>query len=119
MKKIAFIICIAFCGCIKSKVCDCPIPYQVDYMKATIIETSDVSCSLPVLDFSEDSIRARTLSGKNNLQYTVIQLPESKKVRSKKVYVSAQTLKPEEEFPCITLGYSYPHLKIMDVKDRD
>ncbi len=89
------------------------------FFKAKVVQTSDVSCYLPVLDFSEDSLRIRTLTKRNDINYSVVRLPSSFNVQNKKLYVSVAALQPEEEFPCNTLGISYPHLKILDVSDRE
>ena len=88
------------------------------YLKAKVIFTSDISCNLPVLDFSEDAIRLRSLTQLNAIDYSVIDLPSNFNIQDKKLYVSVAILKPEEEFPCNDLGIGYPHLKIVDVKAR-
>ena len=88
------------------------------YFKAKVVQTSDVSCYLPVLNFSEDSSRIRSLTNRTNIGYTVLNLPANFNIQDKKLYVSVTILNPEEEFPCNTLGIIYPRLKILDVKDR-
>ena len=95
------------------------MPYQIYYLKAKLIQTSDISCGIPALDFSEDSLRIRNITGLNNLIYGVINLPENYRVQDKKLYVSVTTLKPEEEFPCNMLGIILPRLKVTDAKNRD
>ena len=88
------------------------------YFKAKVVQTSDISCYLPLLNFSEDSSRIRSLTKRNDINYTVLNLPTNFNIQDKKLYVSVTILNPEEDFPCNTLGFSYPHLKILDVKDR-
>lgn len=72
MKYIILLLltCLIFAGCKKEKVdpiCGCATPYQIYYLKAKVTQTSDIACSLPVLDFSEDSLRIRDLTKLSNL----------------------------------------------------
>jgi len=92
--------------------------FDSDYFKAKVVLASDVSCNLPVLDFSEDSTAIRKLTDRKNVVYSVLSLPQNLTVQNKDLYVLVKTLKPEEEFPCNTLGIAYPHLKILDAKNR-
>ncbi len=108
---ILFLFCLSNFSCNKKS-------NESYYLKAKVIITSDVSCSLPVLDFSEDSIAIRNLTKHNDITYTVLQLPENFNIKNKNLYVSVKVLMPAEEFPCNTLGIFYPHLKILQVKDR-
>ena len=109
--SIILLICFLVSGCKKDS-------NETYYLKAKVILTTDVSCYLPVLDFSEDLSRLRSLTHLNNIEYTVINLPSNFNIQDKKLYVSVAILKPEEEFPCNDLGIGYPHLKIVDVKAR-
>jgi len=97
------------------------MPYEIYYLKAKVgsVNSIYVACRLPVLGFLEDSVRIRMATNRNDLVYTVIDLPATFAVQNKNLYVSVAVLKPEEEFACTTLGISYPHLKILDVKARD
>lgn len=88
------------------------------YLKATVLETSDISCDLPILEFSEDAPGIRNITGQSDIDYTVIQLPANFNIQNKKLLVSIRTLHNEEEFPCNTLGIGYRHLKILGVKER-
>jgi hypothetical protein len=118
-----FFIPLAFClllwGCVKRHDCGCVMPYQIYYLRARVVQTSDVSCGLPVLDFSEDSTRIRMTTNLDNVDYAVIQLPPAATVLNKMLYVSVALLKPEEQFTCNALGINYPRVKIMDWKDRN
>ncbi len=91
---------------------------RIAYLKADVIQTSDISCYLPLLDFTEDSVRIRSLTSVNGIKFTVIKLPKNFNILNKKLYVSVTALDPKEEFPCNTLGIPYPRLKILDVKER-
>jgi len=88
------------------------------YYKATIVQTSDVSCYLPVLDFSEDASKIYGLTSIPATMFSVTRLPANFNMVGKKLYVSVTTPRPEEDFPCNTLGIGYPHLTLLDVKDR-
>ena len=113
MKTLSIILlsCFCFAGCKKDS-------NETYYLKAKVVLTSDISCYLPVLDFSEDAIRVRSLTQLNAIDYTVINLPSNFNIQDKKLYVLVTMLKPEEEFACNDLGIAYPHLKIVDVKAR-
>ena len=122
MIKYFFIVAFAgltFYGCTKAKICDCAPPYQIYYVKAKVVQTSDLSCGRPILDFTEDSAHIRYISGINDLTYAVTTLPAAMNIIDKKLYVFVTILKPEEEFICHALGVSFPHLKLADAKPRD
>lgn len=118
---VALLTCFTFFGCVKDKEknCGCVMPYQIYYFKAKVSQISDISCYKPVLDFSEDSIRIRTITNLNNLTYSVINLPSNYIIQDKNLYVSVTALKPEEEYTCNTLAITLPHLKVIDAKSRD
>jgi hypothetical protein len=116
---ISLIACITFSGCNKEKVCNCVMPYQIYYLKAKVIQTSDISCNMPVLDFSEDSLRIRSLTNLDNLIYTISNLQSNYIIQNQKLYVSIVSLKPNEEFPCNTIGILLPRLKVVDAKKRE
>lgn len=94
------------------------IHFDSYYFKAKVVQTSDVSCSLPVLDFSEDSTAIRRMTGRKDVTYSVLSLPQNLVIQNLKLYVLVRTLKPEEQFPCNTLGIAYPHLSISGAKER-
>jgi hypothetical protein len=122
MNRIFFIAALAgfaFYGCSKGKICGCAPPYQIYYLRAKVVQTSDLSCGRPILDFTEDSTHVRYISGINDLTYAVTTLPATMNVVDKKLYVFVTLLKPEEDFICHGLGVSFPHLKLTDAKPRD
>lgn len=88
------------------------------FLKAKIVQTLDVSCSLPVLDFSEDSLAIQKITDLNSITYSVLGLPPGFVIQNKNLFVLVRTPKPEEQFPCNTLGIGYPHLKILTAKER-
>jgi hypothetical protein len=112
-------IAIVVGGCKKEQICDCPMPYQIYYLKAKVTQTNDLSCGKPVLDFADDSLRIRSQAQSNSLAFTVINLPANFIVQNQKLYVSVAALQPSEAFACNTLGIPYPSLKIVDAKPRD
>ncbi len=109
---LAVLLMAVIAGCNKAKV-------ETLYANARVAATHDVSCGLPLLDFSEDSARIRLFTGHADLSYTVINLPDSFNVQDKKLYVDVALLRPAEEFPCNTLGIGYPHVKIVAAKVRE
>lgn len=94
------------------------INFESYYFKARVVQTSDVSCYSPLLDLSDDSMAIPMMTGPTGLLYTAVSLPQSLNVQNQKLYVLVRTLKPEEEFPCNTLGIMYPRLKILQAKER-
>ncbi len=116
---LCLIACFTFLGCNKEKVCSCVTLYQIYYLKAKVIQTNDISCNMPVLDFSEDSLRIRSLTNTDNLMYIASKLQSDYIIQNQKLYVSVVSLKPSEEFPCNTIGIVLPRLKIVDAKKRE
>lgn len=94
------------------------INFETYYFRARVVQTSDVSCYLPLLDFSEDSTLIKEMTGQNGVLYSTISLPQNLNIQNQKLYILVRTLKPTEEFPCNTLGIMYPRLKILDAKER-
>lgn len=91
---------------------------QVKYLKAVVANMHDISCGYPILDFSEDSLAIREITKEKWNIIVVPDLPSQFNHQNKKLYVAVRPLKPEEEFPCLAIGIWYPHLKILDAKER-
>ena len=109
---------VAGMACNKGRICDCPMPYQIYYLKATVVTSSDLSCNRPVLEFSEDSERIRLITGAEGLTYVGQTLNSTLNVTGQKLYVSVTKMPASEEFACNTMGLNYPHLKVLDAKAR-
>lgn len=109
---------VAGMACNKGRICDCPMPYQIYYLKATVVTSSDLSCNRPVLEFSEDSARIRMVTSAEGLTYVGQSLQSSLNVTGQKLYVSVTKIPASEDFACNTMGLTYPHLKILDAKAR-
>lgn len=114
-----FISCLILLGCKKENNSASLEPYQIYYLKSTVVQTSDISCSMPVLNFSEDSLRIRNLTNLNSLNYTAANLLSGYTIQNQKLYVSVAVLPKDEEFPCNTLGIMFPRLKVIDAKPRE
>jgi hypothetical protein len=112
------ILLIAGLACNKGHICDCPMPYQIYYLKASVVTSSDLSCNRPVLEFSEDSSRIRLITGAEGLTYVGQSLNSGLNVTGQKIYVSVSKMPASEEFACNTMGLNYPHLKVIDAKVR-
>ena len=95
------------------------MPDEIYYLKARVVQVSNLDCHLPALEFSEDSLRIRMTMNRNDLVYIAANLPAALAVANKKLYVSVALLKPEEDFFCTMMGVTFPHLKILDAKSRD
>ena len=119
MKKIcilAGLIIVLPLAC-KKVMCGC-LPYQVYYLKATVIETNNIDCGRPLLDFSEDSLRIHAIMGSNEERFIITTLDASLNVVGKKLFVSVAQ-PGSEDFACTALGPGYAHLKLLDAKPRD
>jgi hypothetical protein len=120
MRILFFLVFVfALSGCTKQHDCGCVVPYQVYYLKATVVQPSNIDCRKPVLEFSEDSAHIRMITGRNDILYVVTGLPAGFAVANKKLYVSVALLKPDEYFICTDLGPTYAPLKITDAKNRE
>lgn len=91
---------------------------ETDYIKAKVVAVKDLACAVPLLDFEEDSVKIRLATKESSLLYGVTQLPDSLRIENMKLYVRVQKLAPQDEFVCNTFGIPYPHLRIIDVKER-
>jgi len=111
--------CSFLLGCEKDQNCISELHCTTEYLKAKVIQTSDISCYKPMLDFSEDSLKIRFQTNLYNLTYSVINLPTEFNVKEQLLYVSVTHLITEEQFPCNTLGIMLPALKIVTAKKRD
>lgn len=120
MARLILFAILLFTGfsCSREPLLDCPTPYEISYLKAKVVTSSDLTCNRPVLEFSEDSFRVRQISGLADLTYVGHVLQTSLNVTGKKLYLSVAKMPANEEFACNTLGISYPHLKILDAKAR-
>ena len=100
-------------------ICDCLLPYQIYYLKAAVIETRNLDCGRPLLDFTEDSARIHLTTGIKQEKFIMTSLDPSLNVLNKKLYVSVKMTGSEDYFACTTLGPSYPGLKLLDAKPRE
>jgi hypothetical protein len=91
---------------------------QSIWLKATVVNTKDINCSLPVLNFNDDSLKVRVLTGNHDLTYVVKTLPSQLNIQGNKVLVQVANLKPGESFACLTFGPNWPAIKILDAKAR-
>jgi hypothetical protein len=91
---------------------------QAILLKARVADTSDVNCSLPVLDFSEDSAVVRTLTKNNSLAYLAINLPQSLRVQNQLIFIEIDASQPTGYIACRTLGPSIPPINIKFVIAR-
>jgi hypothetical protein len=105
-------VCVAACR--KNDVQTSP----VTYLKARVANTHDFSCGTPILDFSEDSLAIRGMTNEKSITFIVISLPSQLNVQDKKLYVAVRPLTSKEEFPCLAIGLWYPHLKVIEAKER-
>jgi hypothetical protein len=91
---------------------------QFIWVNATVVDTKDINCAMPVLNFNDDSVKVFAFTGNHDLTYVAKGFPSQLNIQGKKVLVQIAILKPEESFPCFTLGPNWPAIKILDAKDR-
>ena len=113
------LIGVADIACKKDPHCGCTLPYQVYYLKAIVIDTYNLDCHKPLLDFTEDSARIHTISRLNTEKFIMTSLDADLNILNKKLYVSVSILQSGEYFPCTAMGPFYPGLKLIDAKPRD
>lgn len=115
---ILLLTCCASLSCTKEKDC-CVMPYQIYYLKATVLQTSDISCHSPVLGFSDDSERIRMQTKIIDLSFNVSSLPEQYRIQGQKLYVLVESPKPPEIYICNMLGIPLPQLKVTKIEPRE
>lgn len=93
--------------------------FPVDYLKATVVQTSNIDCNKPLLDFTGDSAKIHRVTGSPAKQFIIDNLPAEFNTLNRELFVVVSPLEPEKEFPCKTLGIPYPHLKLLQVKNRE
>jgi hypothetical protein len=102
------------CGCV-------PPPYENDYLKATVTQTSNLDCGRPVISFDpSDTARAHQITGQRNFNFFVVkELSSELNIQNQKLWVLIDTLKASEEFVCTAMGSSFPHLKLLNALARE
>ena len=123
IKNMKTVLCIVIIGCslaaCYSKVADDLSKWNYNTcLKATVTDTSNIDCGLPVLSFAEDSTAIRAVTGQQNLLYVAKYLPAGLNSKGKRLCVTVVPLQPEEEFPCTAFGITYPHIKVVSAKER-
>ncbi len=88
------------------------------HFKAIVFYPSDINCQLPLLYFGEDSVAIRNFTGRQDLLYLAVSLPSEYGKKDNRLLVDLRQLISEEDFPCITLGPSFPKLKVVSVSSR-
>jgi hypothetical protein len=79
-----------------------------------------MNCGFPRLDFSEDSVKVRAITGeKFHSRFIGKGLPSDLNIKGKSIRVLISKLKPEESFVCLTWGPNYPQVKILNATARD
>jgi hypothetical protein len=91
---------------------------QSIWLNATVVNTKDINCALPVLNFNDDPVRVRAFTGNDDLTYVVKGLPSQLNIQGNKVLVQIAILKSEESFACLTFGPNLPAIKILNAKSR-
>jgi hypothetical protein len=119
MRKTIIVFSLLFLfSCKRERPCDCELPYQSYYLKAEVIQTSDMNCGRPVVSFAEDAVRIRMITGLPDLHYIAAGLPADFNQLNRKLYINTGLLKPDEEFSCAAYGPSYAKIKVLEVKPR-
>jgi len=120
MKKLYLFFIIVSCTglcCTKDHAGNANMPVS-EFLKAKIILTKDVSCSLPLLDFSEDASKIREVTKLNTTLYVLKSFPQNFNIQNKLLLVRISLLSSGEISPCNDLGINYPMLKSIETKNR-
>jgi hypothetical protein len=116
-KASLFIFLLVFAGACRQR-CDCVVPYEVYYFKGVVVNTSVSGCNLPIIDFTEDSIRIKSLTGTDNVYCIAKGLDAGFMTQGKKVYVNVHKLSPDHDFAC-PMSADFSHIGIIDTKPRN
>ena len=87
------------------------------YLNATVAQVNNQDCGRPAIDF-EDAAAIKRITGHDQTRFIADQLPADLKVAGKKISVTVTQLPANEDFPCLTWGPGYPHIKIIQAKGR-
>ncbi len=88
-----------------------------EWISAEVVQTSDINCSRTVLNFEEDSVAIRQITGEAPLIYVVKEFPGQFNITGNQVRVRVRKIKPDEGFACLTLGPSYPAIVVQEVQN--
>lgn len=117
---IALVLGVFTLSCNKQKECGCvppPVPDQSDWMNAKVIETDNIDCHQPLIQFeSSELTKLQSFTGRTGDSYLMLNLPSSLNQLSKRIQVRVIKLPATEDSPCTTLGISYPKLRITDAR---
>lgn len=91
----------------------------ISYLKARVVETDNIDCHRPLLDFTEDAAGIQQLTGTPDKLFILDRLPAGFNVLDKKLFVAVSLPEPGNAFPCTTLGIAYPHLQLLEAKGRE
>jgi len=113
----ALVIFLSAFSCSK-KLCACdPVPKNV--FQATVKATSDISCGRPLLEFQAAAEPyLKQITGKDGVYYVADALPASLVQEGKEINVEIALLSPAESFACLTIGISYPQVKVLNAWSR-
>lgn len=88
-----------------------------EWLRAEVVQTSDINCSRTILNFNQDSIAVRQITGESSLVYVVKEFPAQFNILGNQVRVRVRKIKPAEGFACLTLGPSYPAIVVQEVQN--
>ncbi|TCJ16202.1 hypothetical protein EPD60_07595 [Flaviaesturariibacter flavus] len=86
------------------------------WLNAKVVSIADMNCGRPLLNFAQDSAAIRAITGNEWLTYVTKDFPAEYTVVGNDVLVKVRQINPEESFPCITLGPSFPVIVVTDVR---
>ena len=104
------VVCLLAAGCRKTTHDEIFLKAQVQLIRN--------ECSPVVLNFSEDSVAIRNLTGQQGLIWAPKELPEVYLKQDKKLYVRI-TNRGVASDVCTAVWIWYPRLKVLEVKTRD
>ncbi len=87
------------------------------WLQAEVVNTSDINCSRTVLNFNQDSVAVRQITGEASLIYVAKEFPGQFNITGNQVRVRVRKIKPAESFACLTLGPNYPAIIVQEVQN--
>lgn len=88
-----------------------------EWLRAEVVQTSDINCSRTVLSFEQDSVAVRKITGETSLVYVAKEFPGQFNITGNQVRVRVRKIKPAEGFACLTLGPNYPAILVQEVRN--
>ena len=85
-----------------------------NWLQARVVFTNVMGCNRPVLDFMQDSVAIRAITGRPSLYCFVLNFPAQLNIANEQVLVKARKPNPGEMIICTANGPGFPLVFITD-----